>query len=351
MLRREKKDFAGSLKDLNRVLSLDPNQKNAYAQRALLFETMDQPKKALKDLDKYLLLNPGDVEMRFMRVNLSLNTNDLRRALLDLNALIAGKQKTRALSLRGLAFLERGHIDLALADLNRVIAGGSSDPTDYIARGDALISKFRLAEAEKDFDTVLALREGFPEARREKMRLRILRALVVGYPFLIFLCVAIAWRKVKYLTPAALAFTLAVLAALIAMYITPPYEIRFFGLGVHSYEIALTIFGGLLLIALARKRRRQRANSLFLVSLGYSLGVSICIVLFRPFGNDFYFTLLGWLSVMFFEFFVFLALRNSQRIGAWLSARRKRIAEPGGAVPLMKNVDASLLCEKTISEE
>jgi protein O-mannosyl-transferase len=102
--------LTAALADLNKGAELDPNNKNAYFNRSIVYYQLNKPNEAIADYTKYLTYEPNDQNILYERGMLRRGMNQATEAMADL---------TRAIQIKpdfGLAYRERGRVYLMLGN-------------------------------------------------------------------------------------------------------------------------------------------------------------------------------------------------------------------------------------------
>lgn len=155
-------DTVAAATDIDKALSLDSRQANAYIMRAdIAINSRKDYQSALDDIDEAIKLMPRTAGLYINRAFLRYNLDNYNGAMADYEQAIQ-LEPTNAVALfnRGLLLAQVSANDLALDDFNRVL---ELDPDDYRALYNrALIhrAKGNYAEAEAD---ALRVAERFPQ--------------------------------------------------------------------------------------------------------------------------------------------------------------------------------------------
>jgi tetratricopeptide (TPR) repeat protein len=175
-----------AIADLNRVISVEPSNHLAYYNRGMAYERSGDAEKAIVDYREAARRRPSFAPASAALGRL--DTKDPQLALEELSTAIRIDAKSPAVKTRALLYLSLDKAQLAMTDLNQVLANDSSDanawadrgvaksqlgdfpgavadctraielaPTDanYVNRGNALATLHREKEALADFDAVL----------------------------------------------------------------------------------------------------------------------------------------------------------------------------------------------------
>jgi len=136
----------------------DPDDGEAYQQRALAYLECGQNEKALADAQQAVGLAPDDSESYRARGTAYLQAGYCERAIDDLTRYLKeedvsgcdGTRPSRAYYFRGLAYASLGDLPRALADYDRAILRWSDWPEPYEARADAYDRLGRPHQARAD---------------------------------------------------------------------------------------------------------------------------------------------------------------------------------------------------------
>lgn len=147
---------AGALADLDRALELDPTYPQAYIHRGELHLEMGAYGPAVEDLGRVLASNPDYLPAYRSRALAFLRLGEPDRAVADLTEAIRRGANYEALNDRGVAHLQAGDYEAALADFNAAIPLSPAPLEIVHNRGVAYANLERHEEALADFDRVLA---------------------------------------------------------------------------------------------------------------------------------------------------------------------------------------------------
>jgi tetratricopeptide (TPR) repeat protein len=138
-------DLQGSLADLNRAISLDPNLAIAYNNRgAIKLTKLNDPQGSLADLNRAISLDPNDAFAYNNRGNLKeRNLNDLQGGLADYNrAITLDPNDANTYYNRGtLKLTKLNDLQGSLADFNRAITLDPNGANTYYNRGALKLTK------------------------------------------------------------------------------------------------------------------------------------------------------------------------------------------------------------------
>jgi tetratricopeptide (TPR) repeat protein len=126
------------LADLNVLLSLTQQNREAYLDRAQVFEMTYRPTLAVADFDEILRLDPGDIDALRRRANTYMRLGDFQHAQIDFNAVIERRANVPDGYLkRAVFYLGQGEPDLAIADCSQAIQLEPNRGSHRAARADA----------------------------------------------------------------------------------------------------------------------------------------------------------------------------------------------------------------------
>lgn len=154
-------DDADAMRWIGRALELDPTNGQLHHQAARLWEKLHDQVKAKAEYEKAVELDPqiGDAWARLITLYKAIGeTGPALRALR--NGLEANPDSGVLLVERGRAYKERGRLDDALADFQRVTALRHDDATAYIEAAQVL---FQLERNEEGVAMLLGSLEAEPE--------------------------------------------------------------------------------------------------------------------------------------------------------------------------------------------
>jgi tetratricopeptide (TPR) repeat protein len=156
-------DFRGSLEDLDKAISLSPEQPLAYLYRGHLYEYRNQLGKALKDYNKVTSLTDDDeikADAYASRSAIRLALGDLKGALEDCNISIKHDADACNYSYRGNLKFKLGDFEGALEDYNKAV---EIDPQSksyygtYLERGNFFYEMQDFKSAKQDYLKYLEL--------------------------------------------------------------------------------------------------------------------------------------------------------------------------------------------------
>jgi tetratricopeptide (TPR) repeat protein len=129
-------DKQSALADFDRAIALNPNSENAYVYRGTTKFALDNKQGALADYDRAISLNPKSEKAYFGRGNVKSKLDDQQGAIADYSQSIAINPKsTDAYYNRAQARLRLDEYAGALADYDRVIAINPNYANAYFSRG------------------------------------------------------------------------------------------------------------------------------------------------------------------------------------------------------------------------
>ena len=107
LLKEKINDQEGALQDYNKAIELDPNNADVYYNRGILRKDLNDKEGALQDYNKAIELNPNDASIYNNRADLYLKMNDFDKALADVN---------HSIDLGGgyVSFITKGEIYIAM---------------------------------------------------------------------------------------------------------------------------------------------------------------------------------------------------------------------------------------------
>ena len=169
-LQENKSDEA--VKDLEEVLKKQPSQKNALfymTQARLSLGQIDQARAFIGDLDKY---HPGLLKTGLLKIQASFLEYEPENAVRQSNELLEAVKRSfpnaetdaqgleelrvRALTARGLAFLEIGKLPEARADLQEIVRLSPSSSAAAVNLARVAVAERKFAEAANLYEKVLA---------------------------------------------------------------------------------------------------------------------------------------------------------------------------------------------------
>jgi S1-C subfamily serine protease/lipoprotein NlpI len=129
-------DYQGMLDDLNRAISLEPQNARAYYVRGIAKENLRDKQGALADYSQAIVINPNYAVAYFYRGNIKSKLGDQRGAIADYGRSIDINPKfIDAYLQRGQAKGKLDEYEGAIADYNRIIAIDPKSAYAYFFRG------------------------------------------------------------------------------------------------------------------------------------------------------------------------------------------------------------------------
>lgn len=146
--------------DFTAALELNQADAEAYRQRAISWRELGESEAALADLGMAIRLEPDRPELYLERAEVNLRRGDnsgvtVDEALAKFTQKIVDSDDASARRARGKAFFTIAEYELALADLNAVLAKEPSDEIALLTRGQTLFVLGDDPGALTDFDAVI----------------------------------------------------------------------------------------------------------------------------------------------------------------------------------------------------
>lgn len=141
-----------ALKDMNYAITIDVSFKDAYMQRAAIYDWLGKYQQAIQDYNYAYSLDPNDPKLLINRGTTKGKMNNLQGAVDDFNkALQIDPNSAEAYSNRGLAYFYLNQYDKSLADYNRSISI-KPDANSYYNRGLLFYNMKKYQKAIDDFN-------------------------------------------------------------------------------------------------------------------------------------------------------------------------------------------------------
>ena len=187
LLHEDRKDYDSALADLNQAITIgskDPDElASLYFNRAIIYRRLDRYDDALADLDQAATLTPKDAEIYNLRGSCWFLKGDKQRALMEHErAIQLAPDDAAAYVGRGLALWETKQDDWGAKEYDRVIADMTKGLQYKFSkaavckvltiRGLAFREKGDLRQARRDLDQALAIKADDPEALNARSRTR-----------------------------------------------------------------------------------------------------------------------------------------------------------------------------------
>ena len=136
LVKLETNDYRGMLDDLDRAISLEPQNARAYSFRGVAKANLRDRQGALADYSQAIVINPNFADAYFYRGNIKLKLGDQRGAIADYGRSIDIEPKfIDAYLQRGQAKGKLDEYEGAIADYNRAIAIDPNSGDAYFLRG------------------------------------------------------------------------------------------------------------------------------------------------------------------------------------------------------------------------
>ena len=151
-------DCEEALAGYTRAIESDPQNPEAYFQRALEKAALQRYEEAISDHDRALILSPGNPEIYMRRGSAKSILGRLDSALEDHEqALRLDPLDAEAFAHRGATRAQLGRHKDAIADFDQALCLGPDNPQYYSMRGSSLAHLFRYEEAIADYDSAIRL--------------------------------------------------------------------------------------------------------------------------------------------------------------------------------------------------
>lgn len=153
MANREQGYEKDALSDFNKVIELDPDNYQAFLGRGILHKEMKKSREAMNDLTRGIGLNPKYASGYFQRGLLRIDEEDYKGAVDDFNAVIRLEPKNSSAYInRGLAKSKLGDLNGAERDYNQAIIVNPKNSLAYNNRGALKEKRGDLKGAKADFE-------------------------------------------------------------------------------------------------------------------------------------------------------------------------------------------------------
>ena len=166
-------NFGKALSDFNKALSINPNYSQAYYNRAIYYDGLNNSKLAVINLDSAIKYNDKNFLAYEMRGKIKQKYKLHLEAIQDFDYSISQKPNNiTALYYRSLSYHELGRLHSALDDLNQVL---NYDPTLVPAlfiRADVLKSLNKIEEAIIDYENILSEQRNNTRAKKELIKIK-----------------------------------------------------------------------------------------------------------------------------------------------------------------------------------
>ena len=151
-------DFDGAIEDFTRVISLRPNDTDAYHRRGRAFWNKGDTGKALHDLETALKLNPDDQHVHIIRSGIAHLEGNFKLALAEADAGVSlTPDYYEAYIQRGFVRAVTGDLSGAIADYSDVIRLNSQYALAYYNRGQARYNQRNFDQAIADYEAALQI--------------------------------------------------------------------------------------------------------------------------------------------------------------------------------------------------
>jgi len=133
ILKHEKQDFKGAIKDYSKAIKADKNNKDAYFNRGNCELALKDYKNAMSDFNKTIKLDPKFVKAYYSRATVFVSQKKYAEALPDLNKTIElDKTLPNVLTLRGQIRAQTGNKEGACNDFNQAKEIGDKQADKYL---------------------------------------------------------------------------------------------------------------------------------------------------------------------------------------------------------------------------
>ncbi len=151
--------------DFTKYAEMEPDRADGLSGRGKIKVSQKDYDGAIEDLSKALEMD-DDVDTYRFRAFAYISKNDYEKAVEDYTKVLDKKSTDpQALERRAFAYRNLKQYDKAIEDLTKLIEGNEKDAEAYRARGYAYSLTDDNARAEADFNMVLKLKPGDPDAQ------------------------------------------------------------------------------------------------------------------------------------------------------------------------------------------
>ena len=165
-LYEELKNYKKALENFNKVIEIDPNAKETYNARGCINVYLKKYKEALEDYNREIKLNPDFIDVYYNRGRLyftNLKNND--KALKDFNKVIQLDSNYKEVyNSRAILYTKLGKNKEALEDYNKGIELDPNCKVFYFNRGSLYIELNEYKKALEDFNKVIKIDSNNKEA-------------------------------------------------------------------------------------------------------------------------------------------------------------------------------------------
>lgn len=140
----DKGDYAAAMKEFDLAIAKNPNNMNAYYNRALLFHRQGNQKAALADYDKISAMNPNYSEPCYGRGQIYEEEGQLDKAIAEYSkAIEMNVSHGLAHYKRAVAYNTKGEYGKALEDAMQAKESGINVPEDFVKQLQARAARGR----------------------------------------------------------------------------------------------------------------------------------------------------------------------------------------------------------------
>ena len=151
-----KPDVSGAVREINAALELAPQDAELHYHKGLALAQGTSSDDALKSLDEALRLKPGYVDALIARVQLNMDRGQNKKALEDLNAIVASNPNDAGmLAGLGAAYTQLKQYDRAIELCERAVRQDVKNVTAHVCQGYALTNQGRFRKAEEAYESAL----------------------------------------------------------------------------------------------------------------------------------------------------------------------------------------------------
>jgi len=147
-----------AIKDFSKAIELNPEDAKAYNNRGIAYSTVENYKQAIKDFSKSIGLNPEDAKVYYYRGKAYADLGDSQRAINDLDKAIKYDPNfSAAYNNRANAYVKLGDYQKAQKDLDKAIESNPEYAEAYNNRANTYVKLGDYQKAQKDLDKAIEL--------------------------------------------------------------------------------------------------------------------------------------------------------------------------------------------------
>jgi tetratricopeptide (TPR) repeat protein len=149
-------NYRGALHSFEQAIQLEPELAEAYFNKAVCLQILNQPTEAFAALNQAIQLEPGNVSLKWLKASLLAESEDPDQAILELDQIIGEHpDAAEAWQFRGMIHQRMGNLELAKRDFDRVIELRPMETDGYLGRAGLWTRRGEHARAAADYQEAI----------------------------------------------------------------------------------------------------------------------------------------------------------------------------------------------------